>query len=104
MAKTTEKTMPATESGRGRRNEVIGEVVSDKMTKTIAVRVYRTVRHAKYTKFVKRSSIFKAHDEKSEAKMGDLVLIAASRPLSKTKRWSLVKILQKVGQQPEANV
>ncbi len=104
MAKKTENTQPMSVSSRGRRNEVIGEVVSDKMTKTIAVRVYRTVRHAKYSKFVKRSSIFKAHDEKNEAKNGDLVLIAASRPLSKTKRWSLVKIIQKVGQQPEANV
>jgi len=104
MAKKAEKAQPKTVSSRGRRDEVIGEVVSDKMMKTISVRVYRTVRHAKYSKFVKRSSIFKAHDEKNEAKMGDQVLISASRPLSKTKRWSLVKILQRSGQQPEANV
>lgn len=101
--KTTEKTIE-TEGARGRRNEVVGEVISDKMTKTISVRVYRLVRHAKYTKYIKRSSVFKAHDEKNEAKMGDRVLIGASRPLSKTKRWSLVKILQKAGQQPEANI
>jgi small subunit ribosomal protein S17 len=103
MAKKIENT-PAEQAARGRRNEVVGEVVSDKMDKTISVRVYRLVRHAKYTKYLKRSSVFKAHDEKNEAKMGDQVLIGATRPLSKTKRWSLVKVLQKVGQQPEANI
>jgi small subunit ribosomal protein S17 len=89
---------------RGRRNEVVGEVVSNKMNKTIGVEVFRLVKHAKYSKYVKRSSIFKAHDEKNEAKIGDKVLIAASRPLSKTKRWTLVKIMEKADQQPEANV
>ncbi|MGE0761819.1 MAG: 30S ribosomal protein S17 [Bdellovibrionales bacterium] len=108
MAKQASK--PATKAqaeaanGRGRRNEVVGQVVSDKMNKTIAVEVYRLVKHAKYTKYVKRSSIFKAHDEKNEAHVGDKVLISATRPLSKTKRWSLVKVLEKIGQAPEANV
>lgn len=94
----------AQEQTRGRRNELEGHVVSNKMHKTIGVEVYRLVKHAKYSKYVKRSSIFKAHDEKNEAKIGDRVVIAASRPLSKTKRWTLVKIMEKADQQPEANV
>lgn len=89
---------------RGRRNEVIGEVISDKMDKTISVLIYRLVKHSKYTKYVKRTSVFKAHDEKNEAKMGDKVRIAATRPLSKTKRWKLVEVLEKADQQPEAAV
>lgn len=104
MAKKLTKDQATTVAPRGRRNEVVGEVVSDKMHKTIAVEVYRLVRHAKYSKYVKRSSIFKAHDEKNEAKIGDKVLITASRPISKTKRWNLVKVLEKIGQAPEANV
>jgi small subunit ribosomal protein S17 len=80
---------------RGRRHEVVGEVVSNKMQKTISVMVYRKVMHGKYSKGVKRTSVFKAHDEKNEAKIGDKVVIAQSRPLSKTKRWMLVKILEK---------
>lgn len=98
MAKNVEN------NSRGRRNEVIGEVVSNKMNKTIAVEVYRLVKHEKYSKYLKRSSTFKAHDEKNEAKIGDKVKIAACRPLSKSKRWTLVKILEKADQQPEAAV
>ena len=80
-------------SPRGRKIEVIGEVVSDKMDKTIAVRVYKTVRHEKYGKYQKSSVVFKAHDEKNEAKMGDKVLIRESRPMSRTKRWKLVQVM-----------
>lgn len=83
------------DNGRGRRNEVVGEVVSDKMSKTISVLIFRKVRHAKYGKFLKKTSVFKAHDEKGEAKMGDKVMIRMSRPLSKTKRWTLVSVLEK---------
>jgi small subunit ribosomal protein S17 len=79
---------------RGRKVEVVGEVVSDKMDKTISVQVYRTVRHPKYGKYMKRSSVFKAHDEKGEAKMGDIVRIHETKPLSKTKRWKLVEIVE----------
>lgn len=86
----TEKNME-----RGRKNEVIGEVVSDKMTKTISVLFYRMVRHPKYGKYMKRTSVFKAHDEKGEAKMGDKVKIRESRPLSKTKCWTLVEIVER---------
>ena len=79
---------------RGRKIEVVGEVISDKMDKTISVQVYRTLRHEKYGKYMKRSSVFKAHDEKEVAKIGDKVLIRETRPLSKTKRWSLVEVVE----------
>ena len=78
---------------RGRRHEEIGEVVSDKMDKTITVRVYRMVKHKKYGKYLRRFNVFKAHDEKNEAKEGDQVQIYLTRPLSKGKRWKLDKIL-----------
>lgn len=81
-------------SSRGRKIEVVGEVISDKMDKTISVLIYRTVKHPKYGKYMKRTSVFKAHDEKNEAKMGDKVKISETRPLSKTKRWSLVEIVE----------
>lgn len=81
-------------SARGRRVEVVGEVVSDKMNKTIAVLIYRLVRHKKYGKFMRRTSVFKAHDEKNVAKTGDTVRIVQSRPLSKTKRWALVEVVK----------
>lgn len=84
---------------RGRTPEVEGKVVSNKMQKTIAVEVFRLVRHAKYGKYIRKSSVFKAHDEKNEARIGDKVVIAESRPLSKTKRWQLVKITEKAPQQ-----
>lgn len=79
---------------RGRRIEVVGEVVSDKMDKTISVEISRMVRHPKYGKYQKKSSVFKAHDEKNEAKIGDIVKIHEGRPLSKTKRWTLVSIVE----------
>lgn len=83
-----------TNSERGRRIEVVGEVVSDKMDKTISVLIYRQFRHKKYGKFMKRSSVFKAHDEKNVAKTGDMVRIFLTRPLSKTKRWSLAEVVK----------
>ncbi len=82
--------------GRGRRREVVGTVTSNKMDKTIAVEIFRTVMHPRYKKFVKRTSVFKAHDEKNEANIGDKVRIYETRPLSKTKRWKLAEIVQKV--------
>lgn len=89
-AATTDETVQA----RGGRVEVEGEVVSDKMNKTIAVLIYRLVRHKKYGKFMRRSSVFKAHDENNTAKIGDKVLIHQTRPLSKTKRWALTRIVE----------
>ncbi len=89
MKKTVEKT----ETNRGRRVELQGEVVANKMQKTISVLVYRTVKHGKYGKYVKKSSIIKAHDEKQESKVGDTVVIFETRPLSKTKRWALSSVV-----------
>lgn len=82
-----------TENTRGRRVELQGEVVANKMQKTISVLVYRMVRHAKYGKFIKKSSIIKAHDEKQVSKVGDTVRIYETRPLSKTKRWALAEVI-----------
>lgn len=84
-----------TQNDRGRRNEVVGEVISDKMDKTISVKIYRTVKHSKYHKFIKRTSVFKAHDENNEAQIGDRVRIFETRPLSKSKRWKLAQIVEK---------
>jgi small subunit ribosomal protein S17 len=78
---------------QSKKMELVGEVVSNKMQKTISVSVSRVVKHPKYGKYMKKTSVFKAHDEKNESKMGDRVLIRESRPLSKTKRWELIKIL-----------
>ena len=63
------------------------------MQKTISVLVYRTIKHEKYGKYVKKSSIIKAHDENQKAKVGDTVVIYETRPLSKTKRWALANIV-----------
>lgn len=79
---------------RGRRIEVVGEVISNKMDKTIAVLIYRLVRHKKYGKYMRRTSVFKAHDEKNTAKIGDTVRLYHTRPLSKTKRWALASVVQ----------
>jgi small subunit ribosomal protein S17 len=83
-------------NSRGRRNEVVGEVISNKMDKTISVLIFRMVKHKKYGKFVKKTSVFKAHDEKNVAKIGDVVKIYETRPLSKTKRWALSEVVETV--------
>jgi small subunit ribosomal protein S17 len=72
----------------------VGEVVSNKMTKTIVVRVERRFPHPKYKKIIKSYKKFYAHDEKSEAKVGDMVVIEEARPLSKLKRWKLVSVVE----------
>src|SRR5882672_6101703 len=83
------------ETKRGNRKERVGEVVSNKMTKTIVVRVERRFPHPQYKKIVTSYKKFYAHDEKAEAKMGDTVCIEESRPLSKLKRWTLVKVMER---------
>ncbi len=80
---------------RGRRKVAVGIVTSTKMQKTIAVSVDRTVRHGKFEKQLTRQTVHKAHDEKSEARKGDIVEIVETRPLSKTKRWRLLSIVRK---------
>jgi len=77
------------------RKTKTGVVRSDKMDKTITVAVERKVKHPIYGKFVKKTTKFHAHDEKNEAKPGDVVKIEETRPLSKTKRWRLVEIIEK---------
>ena len=72
-----------------------GKVVSDKMNKTITVLIERRVKHPIYGKYVKRSTKVRAHDEQNECTLGDLVDIQESRPLSKTKSWKLLKIVEK---------
>jgi len=83
------------ENGRGRMNQVVGQVISDKMDKTISVKIYRVVKHPKYKKYLRKTSVFKAHDEKNEARTGDTVRITETRALSKTKRWKLSSIVEK---------
>ncbi|MDI6716498.1 MAG: 30S ribosomal protein S17 [Actinomycetota bacterium] len=80
---------------RGRRKVRVGKVISDKMDKTVTVAVESMVRHPLYKKTIKRTTKFKAHDEVNEARVGDVVQIAETRPLSKTKRWRVVKILER---------
>ena len=80
---------------RGTRKTVVGKVVSDKMAKTISVRTERLVKHPLYGKYVRRWTTYKAHDEQNEAQMGDTVEIMETRPLSKTKRWRLVRVVDK---------
>lgn len=83
------------EKKRGRRRKIVGTVIGNKMQKTIVVEVARLVKHAKYGKYIKRSSIYKAHDQNNEAKMGDKVEIIEARPLSKTKTTRLLRIVEK---------
>ena len=80
---------------RGYRKTLRGYVVSDKMDKTVVVEVEDHVKHALYGKVVRRSSKIKAHDEQNAAGIGDLVLIAETRPLSASKRWRIVEIIEK---------
>lgn len=82
-------------SERGFRKVRIGEVVSDKMDKTIVVKIEDSVKHPLYKKVIKRSIKLKAHDEKNECNIGDRVEIMETRPLSKDKRWRLTKIVEK---------
>ncbi|MGL6266618.1 MAG: 30S ribosomal protein S17 [Chitinophagaceae bacterium] len=77
------------------RKTKTGVVSSDKMDKTITVAVERKVKHPIYGKFVKKTTKFHAHDDNNEAKPGDVVKIMETRPLSKTKRWRLVEVIEK---------
>jgi len=80
------------------QKELVGVVVSDKMTKTIVVRVSRRMRHPRYKKVMTQFKKFYAHDEKEEANIGDQVRIIASRPLSHLKRWTLAEVVKKAEQ------
>jgi small subunit ribosomal protein S17 len=86
--------LPKPEAQRGRRQERRGVVVSSSMDKTIVVKVDTVRAHARYKKVIRRSTKFHAHDEQNAAKVGDLVRIVETRPLSTTKRWRLAEIVQ----------
>ncbi len=89
------------EKTRGQINIVKGQVISDKADKTISVLIYRLMKHSKYKKYIRRKSVFKVHDEKNQAKIGDVVKIYKTRPVSKTKRWKLFEIVEQNQQGPE---
>ncbi len=81
---------------RNLRKVRVGIVSSNKMDKTITVKVERKVKHPLYGKFIKKTTGFHAHDEKNECSIGDIVRIMEARPMSKTKRWRLVEVVEKV--------
>lgn len=76
---------------KSNRRTLTGVVLSDKMDKTVTVEVRRLVKHPRYRKYVTRSKTYKAHDENNECKVNDTVVILESRPMSKTKRWTVVE-------------
>jgi small subunit ribosomal protein S17 len=92
MSETT-ATTPETKD-RGLRKTRVGEVISNKMDKTIVVKAITRVPHPKFGKIVKQVTKFHVHDEKNEAKIGDRVSIAETRPLSRSKRWRLVEVIK----------
>jgi small subunit ribosomal protein S17 len=81
---------------RGKRKVLTGRVVSDSMQKTVVVSIERLVKHATYGKYVRRRNKFKVHDEKNEAKVGDVIRFMETRPLSKDKRWRLLDFVQRI--------
>lgn len=85
----------------GRRKELIGNVVSNRMNKTIVVQVVRRNSHPLYSRVISKAKKFYAHDEKNEAHIGDVVRIEETRPLSKLKRWKLKQIVRKTALVPE---
>jgi small subunit ribosomal protein S17 len=82
-------------SERGSRKTQIGVVVSDKMDKTVVVKIDRLVKHPVYNKYIKRAATYKAHDDSNSCKVGDRVLIVETRPISKDKRWKVRQIIEK---------
>lgn len=79
------------------KKRLVGSVVSDKMDKTVVVRVERLVRHPRYGKVLRRAKKYKAHDAKNECHVGDVVRIVESRPLSREKRWAVEEIVKRTG-------
>ncbi len=88
----------ATSPVQTKRKTKAGRVVSDKMDKTIVVSVERLARHPLYKRVIRLTTKFKAHDEDNDARVGDTVLIEESRPLSATKRWRLIRVIQRAGE------
>lgn len=86
------------------RRRLVGSVVSDKMDKTVVVRVERMERHPRYGKVLRRRKKYKAHDEGNRCRVGDVVRIVESRPLSREKRWVVEKIIARAGEQQATEV
>ena len=78
-----------------KKKAYIGQVISDKMDKTVVLAVTRRIAHSRYGKTIKRTTKFKAHDEKNECKVGDVVRFIETRPISKEKRWTVLEILER---------
>jgi small subunit ribosomal protein S17 len=97
----TKTATEATPKVQGRRKEVVGEVVSSRMSKTIVVKVTRKKSHPFYGRVIARNKKFYAHDETNQARVGDQVRIEETRPLSKLKRWKLKDIVRKAALVPE---
>jgi len=89
---------------QGKRKTKVGRVVSDRMEKTIVVSVERLTRHPLYKRVIRVTTKFAAHDELNQAKVGDTVLIEESRPLSRTKRWRLIEVISRAGEDSPANL
>jgi small subunit ribosomal protein S17 len=87
------------EQGKSNKKRLVGNVVSDKMDKTVVVSVERRVRHSRYGKVVRRVKKYKAHDEQNACQIGDMVRIVESRPLSREKRWVVEQIIRRAGGQ-----
>lgn len=100
----TKTATEATPKVQGRRKEVVGEVVSSRMSKTIVVKVTRKKSHPFYGRVIARNKKFYAHDETNQAHVGDVVRIEETRPLSKLKRWKLKDIVRKAALVPEVAV
>jgi len=99
------KSQPGTGSVQvGRRKQLVGEVVSSRMQKTIVVQVVRKKAHPFYGRVVSKAKKFYAHDEKNEAHVGDVVRLEETRPLSKLKRWRLKEVIRRTALLPEAAV
>lgn len=100
MAETSAQLSQQTATGR--RKEVVGEVVSNRMNKTIVVQVVRKKSHGFYGRVISKAKKFYAHDEKNEAHVGDFVRLEETRPLSKLKRWRLKQVIRRAALAPEA--
>ena len=104
MADTTTTTTATADAPASNGRIVTGIVTRDQMNKTRRVEIQRLVRHAKYGKFVKRRTVCYTHDEANESKLGDTVEIRESRPLSKMKRWTLLRVVTKAPSRTVANL
>src|ERR1700728_5184911 len=95
MSETTQAALPAEHTAHGHRRKMVGKVVRDKMNKTVTVEVVSSRRDPLYGKYVRTRSRFKAHDEKNEMKIGDQVEIQEHRPLSRDKRFIVIRLIKK---------